>query len=164
MRPTLSRRLAVSSAALAIVALAADPARPARRPHYGGTLRVEIGASVTSIDPAAQAASPGEAAAKRQIESLIYESGSSAGSADSVAGSGPFRISEWEPGKQLTLVANDDYPGGRPFVDAIEIDMGRSVHDRLTDLEVGRTDFAEIPAEDARQAAGSGVRISASEP
>ncbi|HKQ89011.1 MAG TPA: ABC transporter substrate-binding protein, partial [Candidatus Acidoferrales bacterium] len=164
MKPTLSRRLAVSSAALAIVALAARPARPARRPHYGGTLRVEIGASVASIDPAAQSASRDEAAAKRQIESLIYENGSSGGSAGSVAGSGPFRISEWEPGKQLTLVANDDYSGGRPFVDAIEIDMGRSVRDRLTDLEVGRTDFSEIPAEDARQAAGSGVRISVSQP
>ncbi|HKQ86817.1 MAG TPA: ABC transporter substrate-binding protein, partial [Candidatus Acidoferrales bacterium] len=115
-------------------------------------------------DPAAQSASRDEAAAKRQIESLIYENGGSGGPADSVAGSGPFRISEWEPGKQLTLVANDDYSGGRPFVDAIEIDMGRSVRDRLTDLEVGRTDFSEIPAEDARQAAGSGVRISASQP
>ncbi len=166
MKPTLSRRLAVSSAVLAIVALAAQSARPARRPHYGGTLRVEIGASVSSIDPAAPASSPDEAAAKRQIESLIYDNdnGGSQGSADSVAGSGPFRISEWQPGKQLTLVSNDDYSGGRPFVDAIEIDMGRSVRDRLTDLEVGRADFSEIPAEDARQAAGSGVRISASQP
>lgn len=164
MKPTLSRRLAVSSIALAFVALAAQPARPARRPHYGGTLRVEIGASVSSIDPAAQSTSREETAAKHQIESLIYEHSASGGAADSVAGSGPFRISEWEPGKQLTLVANDDYSGGRPFVDAIEIDMGRGVHDRLTDLEVGRTDFSEIPAEDARQAAGSGVRISASQP
>jgi len=150
--------------AFAIVALVAQTAMSARRPHYGGTLRAEIGASVTSLDPAAHSTSREEMAAKRQIESLIYEHSASGGAADSVAGSGPFRISEWEPGKQLTLVANDDYSGGRPFVDAIEIDMGRSVHDRLTDLEVGRTDFAEIPAEDARQAAGSGVRISASEP
>ncbi|HKV47993.1 MAG TPA: ABC transporter substrate-binding protein [Candidatus Acidoferrales bacterium] len=164
MKHTLSRRLVVSSVALAIAALVARPAKPARRPHYGGTLRVEIGASVTSLDPAAKSASSEETAAKRQIESLIYENSSSGGTTPSVAGSGPFRISEWEPGKQLTLVANDDYSGGRPFVDAIEIDMGRSVHDRLTDLEVGRTDFSEIPAEDARQAAGSGVRITASRP
>jgi len=160
----LSRRLAISSAALAIVALAGQPALPARRPGYGGTLRVEIGASVTSIDPTAPSSSPDEAAEKRQIDSLIYENGGSGGSNDSVAGSGPFRISEWEPGKQLTLVANNDYSGGRPFVDAIEIDMGRSVRDRLTDLAVGQTDFSEIPAEDARQAAGSGVRISAAQP
>ncbi|MGH9572961.1 MAG: ABC transporter substrate-binding protein [Candidatus Acidiferrales bacterium] len=164
MKPTLSRRLAVTSVALAVAALAARPARPARRPHYGGTLRVEIGATVTSLDPAAQSTSREESAAKRQIESLIYESGGSSGTADSVAGSGPFRISVWQPGKQLTLVANDDYSSGRPFVDAIEIDMGRSVHDRLTDLEVGRTDFVEIPAEDARQGARNGVRVSASPP
>ncbi len=125
---------------------------------------MEIGPSIGSIDPSAHAASAREAAAKRQIESLIYEKSASADSSDSVAGSGPFRISEWEPGKQLTLVTNDDFPGGRPFVDAIEIDMGRSASDRLMDLELGRTDFSEIPAEDAREATASGVRITASQP
>jgi peptide/nickel transport system substrate-binding protein len=165
----LSRRLAACSALvfatmIAVATFAALPAKPARRPHYGGTLRVEIGASVSSIDPAAPGATPEEAAAKREIEALLYEGVNSDGSLAGVAGSGPFRISEWEPGKQLTLAANDDFPGGRPFVDAIEIHMGGSVHDRLVDLELGRTDLSEIPAEDARQAVSRGVRVSASEP
>lgn len=127
-------------------------------------LRVEIGASVSSIDPNASAATVDEASAKREIESLIYEKRNADGSLAGVAGSGPFRISEWEPGRQLVLAANGDFSGGRPFVDSVEIDMGRSVHDRLVDLELGRTDFSEIPAEDARQAATRGVRISASLP
>ncbi len=165
MRLIWSRRLAASSATLfAAAMIAALPARPSRRPHYGGTLRVEIGAAVSSIDPATAAASAEEAAAKREIESLLYERRNADGSLQGVAGSGPFRISEWEPGKQLTLAANEDFAGGRPFVDAIEIDMGRGARDRLIDLELDRTDFAEIPAEDARQAAGRGVRISASRP
>ena len=125
---------------------------------------MEIGASVSSIDPAAAAASEDEAAAKREIESLLYEKRNTDGSLVGVAGSGPFRISEWEPGKHLALAANDDFSGGRPFVDAIEIDMGRSPRDRLVDLELGRVDLADVPAEDARQAASRGVRISASQP
>jgi ABC-type transport system substrate-binding protein len=149
--------------ALAIAAPAVRVAA-ARRPHYGGTLRVEMGATVSSIDPATPAANAEEAAAKREIESLIYEKRNADGSLAGVAGAGPFRISEWEPGKLLTLAANDDFSGGRPFVDAIEIDMGRSAHDRLADLELGRTDFSEIPAEDARQAVARGVRVSASQP
>ena len=59
---------------------------------------MEIGASVSSIDPAAAAASEDEAAAKREIESLLYEKRNTDGSLVGVAGSGPFRISEWEPG------------------------------------------------------------------
>ena len=164
MRHTLLRPLAASSAIAIVLATAAPVARvaPARRPHYGGTLRVEIGPAVSSIDPTATPANPDELAAKRQIESLIYEKRNPDGSPSGVAGSGPFRISEWEPGKHLTLAANQDFPAGRPFVDSIEIEMGRSPHDRLQDLELDRTDFTEIPAEDARAASTRGVRISAS--
>ena len=147
-----------------VLPLVTTRAAPARRPHYGGTLRVEIGASVSSIDPAAAPASAEEATAKHEIESLLYEKRNPDGSLAGVAGAGPFRISEWEPGKQLTLAANEDFSGGRPFVDAVEIEMGRSARDRLIDVELNRADFAEIPAEDARQAASRGVRISASRP
>ncbi len=160
----MSRPLAASSALAAALAVAALPALSARRPHYGGTLRIEIGAAVNSLDPAAPAQNSDEAAAKREIESLIYEKRNADGSLSGVAGSGPFRISEWEPGRQLTLAANDDSSGGRPFVDSIEIDMGRNAHDRLVDLELGRADFSEIPAEDARQASGLGVRVTATQP
>ena len=49
---------------------------------------------------------------------------------------------------------------GVPFVDSIEIEMGRPARDRLLDLEVGKADFAEIPPEEARRAAERGVRVS----
>jgi hypothetical protein len=62
------------------------------------------------------------------------------------------------------LAATEDYRLGRPFVDSIEIAMGRGARERILDLELNKTDFAEIPAEDARRAAEHGVRVSRSRP
>jgi peptide/nickel transport system substrate-binding protein len=160
MRDTLLRQLAVTSVALGCL-FAATRVETARRPRYGGTLRVEIGATVNSVDPMVAAADSEEATAKEQIDALIYDRRNSDGT---FTGAGPFRIAEWEPGKHLTLAANDDYSGGRPFVDSIEIQMGRNVHDRLLDIELDRADFAEIPPEQARRASDTGVRISTSQP
>jgi len=144
-----------------------------RRPRYGGALRVEIGARVNSLDPSVAAASPEEAAAKDEIESLLYDhrnadgtfgAAPGAGGAGGAATAGAFRIAEWEPGAHLTLAANEEYSGGRPFVDSVDIQMGRGVKDRLLDLELGKTDFIEIPPEQARYASGQGIRVSSSEP
>ncbi len=159
----MSRRLAAIS--LVLVSLLAIPARTARRPRYGGTLRVEIGAVVNSLDPGVAATNPGETAAKDEIDALIYGPRNVDGTfAASVAGGGPFRVAEWEPGNHLTLAANDDYREGRPFVDSVEVQMGRAARDRLLDLELNKTDLAEIPPEQARRAADRGVRVSASRP
>jgi len=49
-------------------------------------------------------------------------------------------------------------------VDFVEIQMGRPAHDRVVDLELNKTDLARIPAQQARQAADRGVRVSASQP
>ena len=168
MRPQLSLfRARISATAVALLLAGLAPSArlaPARHPQYGGTLRMEIGATINSLDPAAFPKNAGEAEAKREIESLLYAARYADGSVSGTSGSGAFRISEWQPGKHLTLAANEDAPGGRPFNDAIEIDMGRSSQDRLLDLALGRVDFAEIPAEDARQAVTRGVRISVSKP
>src|SRR5579863_1450205 len=133
----------------------------ARRPRYGGTLRVEIGASINSLDPAIASSTPAESDAKNQIESLIYERNDATKALEL---NGPFRISEWQPGKQLTLVANEDFRDGRPFVDAIEVQMGRPARDRIVDLELNNIDFTEIPPEQARRAGERGIRVSASKP
>ena len=157
------RRLAAISALLGVT-LAAMPARSARRPRYGGTLRVEIGASVASLDPDMTVATAEEAAAKLQIDSLIFDHRDADGDFAGAAGSGPFRVTTFEAGKRAMLAANDDFHDGRPFVDAIEITMGRPAHERLVDLELNKTDLTEIPAQDARRAAEQGVRVSASQP
>jgi ABC-type transport system substrate-binding protein len=163
MRLILLRRLAATSA-IGIFLLAGLPAYTSRKPRYGGTLRVETGASVKSLDPVSATSTPEDSAAKAQIDSLIYESRDPDGTFNGDAGSGPFKISSWQPGKQLALQANEKSRAGRPFVDAIEVTMGRAFRDRLLDLELSRTDFTGIPAQEARHAAERGVRVSQSQP
>ena len=55
----------------------------------------------------------------------------------SVVGTGPFRVAEWQPGRGLVLAANEDYWGGRPFVDTIGISLDRSPR------EIGRASCRE---------------------
>lgn len=80
-----------------------------------------------------------------------------------VVGSGPFRISTWEPGQYAVLTANDSYWGGRPFVDSIDIQMGRAARDRMMDLDLSKSDVIEVSPESARLAAARGSRIAASD-
>ena len=82
----------------------------------------------------------------------------------SFAGTGPFRITTWEPGKHAVLTANADYWGGRPFVDAIDIQMGRTIRDRMIDLDLGKADIVDVAPDRARIDASRGVRVSASAP
>ena len=141
--------------------IAAASSAPARRPRYGGTLRVEIGAILNSVDPSAIPANSDFTDPLTAIVSLIYDHRNSDGT---FAGAGAFRIAAWDPSHQLVLRANEDFPGGRPFVDSLDIQMGRNAKDRLLDLQLDKTDVAEIPAEQARHAADQGVRISVSQP
>src|SRR5207248_1094960 len=66
-----------------------------------------------------------------------------------------FVISRWEAGLRAVYQANDDAEGGRPFLDGIEIQMGRSLRDQSIDLEIGKADIVELgPDELRRQPAG----------
>src|SRR5438128_2703121 len=49
------------------------PIAGATRPHYGGTLRVEMRARVTSLDPREMPSEPAESAAAEKIFSLVFE-------------------------------------------------------------------------------------------
>jgi len=80
------------------------------------------------------------------------------------SGSGPFRIAEWQPGKRALLAANDDYWGGRPYPDAIELSMERAYRDQSIDLQLGKTDVAELAIEDARRGIERGLRMWTSAP
>jgi hypothetical protein len=108
-------------------------AQPATRPRYGGTLRVEIRAAIETPDPpVAGHGMPDLAAA--------------------------FAIARWEAGRRAVFEASENAPGGRPYLDAIDIQMGKSLHDQSIDLEVGRADIVELgPAELLRQPAGRRV-------
>ena len=84
--------------------------------------------------------------------------------AGAVVGTGPFRVSAWEPGKRLALTADEDYWGGRPFLDSIEITFGRSQRDQALDLQLGRADAVEVPADQIRHAQQEGQRVVVSAP
>ena len=53
--------------------LRAAPAAASTRPHYGGTLRVELSARVASLDPAERPADGPEAAAKQRLLNLAFD-------------------------------------------------------------------------------------------
>ncbi len=121
--PSLAIALAI---ALGFVLAIALPARSSRRPRYGGVLRVELAAVVNSVDPAAPAANPEEAAAREEIDALLYDRRNPDGTFAGVVGAGPFRLAEWEPGKHALLAVNSDFARGKAFLDSIEIEMGRA--------------------------------------
>jgi peptide/nickel transport system substrate-binding protein len=81
-----------------------------------------------------------------------------------VVGSGPFAINRWDPGKKLTLTARDDYWGGRAFVDAIEIELGKSFRDQMIALDLGKVDVIEVAPDQARHAVSEGRRVQSSAP
>lgn len=74
-------------------------------------------------------------------------------------GTGPFEISQWQPGKKLSLAAVEKYWAGRVFLDGVEIDMGRNPRDQFVSLDLGRTDLAEVPPEQIRRAVTDGRHV-----
>ena len=83
---------------------------------------------------------------------------------EKVSGTGPFHIVEWQPGKKLTLAAEEDCWRGRPFLDGVEIEMGRSFRDQATALEVGRADLVETAPEQAHHFSAARGRLVSSAP
>jgi peptide/nickel transport system substrate-binding protein len=79
-------------------------------------------------------------------------------------GTGPFHITNWQPGKKLALTADEQYWGGRAFVDAIEIEFGKSTRDQLIALDLGKAEIAEVAAEQSHRAATEGRRVTSSSP
>jgi ABC-type transport system substrate-binding protein len=58
--------------------------------------------------------------------------------ANPLIGTGPFRVTGWEPGRRLTLASFDDYWGARPYLDSVEIEFGTGrEHADLFDIPPG---------------------------
>lgn len=78
-------------------------------------------------------------------------------------GTGPFRVAQ-QGTNRVTLRAHDDYWGGRAFLDAVEIDLGRDTATLLSDLELGRVDMAEVQPTQRRRLSQRGLRTVSSRP
>ena len=70
----------------------------------------------------------------------------------SLIGTGSFVVSQWDAGKKLVLTAREDYWGGRPFLDSIEIEMGRGFREQTISYDMGQAQLIEVPPELAHQA------------
>jgi len=115
----------------------------------GETVTIEVESSGASL--LAELARPRNAIAKRSSDLVP-------------SGTGPFRIVDWQAGKKLTLAAAEDYWRGRPYLDGVEIEMGRSYRDQMTALDLGKSDLVEVPAEQIHRASLEGHRLSSSLP
>lgn len=159
----MSRRLAVISLGFIFLAAVAR-VETAQRPRHGGTLRIEVGPILAATNVELKVASPEDQEAAEQINSLTYDDRNPGRTQIGAPETSPFRLEQWEPGRYAKLISNWDARGGMPYVDAIEIQMGRTPHERLIGLELGRVDLAQLPVQLAKQATDRGVRVSISQP
>ncbi len=67
-----------------------------------------------------------------------------------VEGTGPFKLSQWQPGERALFTANDDYWGGRAYPDAIDVHMGISLREHLLERHLGPDHAAELSIDQVR--------------
>jgi len=80
------------------------------------------------------------------------------------SGTGPFHIADWQPGKKLILAAEETCWHGRPFLDGIEIEMGKNFRDQTIAIELGKADFVEVAPEQVHRASLEGRHLASSAP
>jgi len=80
------------------------------------------------------------------------------------SGTGPFHVADWQPGKKLTLAAEENCWRGRPYLDAIEIELDKSYRDQMTALDLGKADVIEIPSEQVHRASLEARNLATSAP
>ena len=78
-------------------------------------------------------------------------------------GTGAFQFTSLS-NNTLTLTANDACWQGRPFADRIVIAAHRAIRDQWLDLNVGRADVVQVPAEELRQAQQQRLTVVSSPP
>ncbi|HWR17448.1 MAG TPA: ABC transporter substrate-binding protein [Terriglobales bacterium] len=84
-------------------------------------------------------------------------------SGNDVFGTGPFRIETRTPGT-ISLKAFDNYWGGRPYLDTLEIKTGRNSRDQLNDFSFDHVDVVELAADMLRRLQQERMRVELSRP
>lgn len=79
-----------------------------------------------------------------------------------VVGTGPFQLVTFQPAKLLALAANEDYWRGRPFLDGIEVEMGKTFRDQMAAFDLHKADLAEVAPEQMHRVAQEGRALTSS--
>jgi MarR-like DNA-binding transcriptional regulator SgrR of sgrS sRNA len=142
--------------------------------HDGTPLTAEIAAeSLGSANPTWKVSADGDsvvierdgAAAELLAELALTRNAIAKRDADGkLGGTGPFRIIDWQPGKRLSLAADENCWKGRPFLDGVEVEMGLSFRDQMLVLQAGKADLIEVAAEQLHRVALEGWRVASSLP
>ena len=85
-------------------------------------------------------------------------------SSSNISGTGPFHIVDWQAGRRLVAAANEDYWNGRPFIDEIDVDMGRNFRDQMNALESGKADLVEVAPEQTHRVVSQRYELQRSSP
>jgi ABC-type transport system substrate-binding protein len=80
-----------------------------------------------------------------------------------IIGTGPFRVERLES-RRLILRAHEEHHAGRPFLDGIQIEMGRTPASQLSDLELDRADLVSVGPGDAGRVIQRQLRVASSRP
>lgn len=62
-----------------------------------------------------------------------------------VVSTGPFKLGEWNINDSLTIVANDDYWGGRPYLDSVKFRVIGDENTRVLEFESKTLDITWVP-------------------
>jgi len=130
-----------SPAAIAQILAALHPNWTVRTATMGGGVRAagagtSSGDSITIDTDVASPSLPAELAMPRNLILKRDASGIP-------VGTGPFRVTDFQPGKSLKLAASDESWAGRPYIDGVEMEFGKSLREQGLALELGRVDLAE---------------------
>ena len=97
-------------------------------------------------------------------ELALARNGISLRGGSKLSGTGPFTISQWEPGRHLALTANRQYHESSPFLDSIDLTFGKNDREQLTLLDLNKADVIEIAPGNIRRVQSDSQPVATSQP